>query len=51
MLRNSVTLAVSIACFVAWIVFGFVVPVGGGMVHALLGVSAILFVRWWGLTR
>jgi len=51
MLHRSVPLIVSLACFVAWIVFGFVVPVGVGVVHALLGVSAILFVRWWGLTR
>jgi hypothetical protein len=49
--QRPVTLVLSIATFAAWIVFGFVIPVGVGIVHALLGVSAILFVRWWGLTR
>ncbi len=49
--QRPVTLVLSLATFAAWIVFGFVIPVGVGIVHALLGVSAILFVRWWGLTR
>jgi hypothetical protein len=49
--QRPVTLVLSLACFAAWIVFGFVIPIGVGIVHALLGVSVILFVRWWGLTR
>lgn len=49
--QRPVILVASLISLVLWIVFGFVIPVGVGIVHALLGVSAILFVRWWGLTR
>lgn len=35
----------------AWIVLGFVLPVGIGAVHLLLAVGATFLVRWWGLTR
>jgi hypothetical protein len=44
-------LLVALVSFVAWIVFGFVMPVGIGAVHLLLAVSATFLVRWWGLTR
>jgi hypothetical protein len=49
--QKPVTLGLSLLAFTAWILFGFVFPVGVGVVHAFLAVSAILFVRWWGLTR
>lgn len=45
------SLLVALVSFVAWIVFGLVMPVGIGAVHLLLAVSATLLVRWWGLTR
>ena len=41
----------ALVSFVAWIVFGFVMPVGIGAVHLLLAASATLLVRWWALTR
>jgi hypothetical protein len=44
-------LIAALVSFVAWIVFGFVMPVGIGAVHLLLAVSATLLVRWWALTR
>jgi len=48
---KPLTLAVTLLSCVAWIIFGFAVPVGVGIVHALLAVSSIMFVRWWGLVR
>jgi hypothetical protein len=35
----------------AWIVLTFIVPLGpaGSVAHLLLGVAAVLFVRWWAL--
>jgi hypothetical protein len=32
-----------------WIVFVFIVPLGpaGSVVHLLLGLAGVLFVRWW----
>ena len=44
-------LLVALASFIAWIVFGFVMPVGIGAVHLLLAVAATFLVRWWALTR
>jgi hypothetical protein len=44
-------LTASIVSLAAWITFGFVIPVGVGMIHVLLAVSAMSFVAWWGLTR
>jgi len=49
--QKPLTLGLSLLAFTAWIVFGFVLPVGVGVVHAFLALAAILFVRWWGLTR
>lgn len=44
-------LLVALASFAAWIVFGFVLPVGIGAVHLLLAIGATFLVRWWALTR
>lgn len=45
--RNPVnlTLAVALVALVAWIVLGFVVPVGSGWVHLLLALAMILLIR------
>jgi hypothetical protein len=40
-----------LACLVVWLVFTFIVPVGLGIVHALLGISVALLMRWWVLAR
>jgi len=45
----NATLAIAIICLVAWIVLGFVVPVGIGAIHLLLAVGAVFLVRWWAL--
>ena len=41
----NLTLAVALMALVAWIVLGFVVPVGAGWVHLFLALGAILLVR------
>jgi len=43
------TLLVSLACLVLWAVFGFVRPIGLGIIHLLLAIGAVLWVRWWAL--
>ena len=42
-----VTLLIALASFVLWAVFVFVRPIGLGVVHLLLVLSAVLFIRWW----
>lgn len=42
-------LLVSIVCLVLWAVLVFIRPVGLGVVHVLLAVSAVLWIRWWAL--
>jgi hypothetical protein len=43
------TLLASLACLAAWVVLVFITPVGLGIVHLLLGLGAVLWVRWWAL--
>jgi len=43
------SLIVSLLCLIAWTVLTFVRPVGLGIVHVLLVVGAVLWVRWWGM--
>ena len=45
----SLPLIASIVCLVAWIILGFVAPIGLGIVHLLPGIAAVLWVRWWAL--
>lgn len=45
----SPTLLVSLACLVLWAVFAFVRPIGLGIVHLLLVVGSLLWIRWWAL--
>ena len=45
------TLLASLACLVLWIIFVFVRPIGLGIVHLLLAVGAVLWVRWWATRR
>ena len=42
----TVSLAVAVAALLAWATLTFVVPVGTGLVHALLAVGVLLLVRW-----
>ena len=32
-----------------WVIFTFVRPIGLGVVHLLLVLSAVMFIRWWAL--
>jgi hypothetical protein len=45
------TLLASLLCLALWIVFGFVRPVGLGVIHLLWPAAAVLWVRWWALTN
>ena len=45
----SLTLVASVVCLAAWIVLGFITPVGLGIVHLLPGIAGVLWVRWWAL--
>jgi len=42
-------LLIALASFALWAVFAFLRPIGLGVVHLLLVVSAVLFIRWWAL--
>jgi hypothetical protein len=43
----SLSLLLAIAALALWAVFTFIVPVGIGALHLLLGAGATLLVRWW----
>lgn len=45
----SLTLVASVVCLAAWIVLVFITPIGLGIVHLLLGIAGVLWVRWWAL--
>ena len=42
-------LLIALASFILWVIFVFFRPIGLGVVHLLLVVSAVLFIRWWAL--
>ncbi len=43
------SLLASIVCLVLWAALVFIRPVGLGVVHVLLAVGAVLWIRWWAL--
>ena len=45
----SLTLIAGLASLLLWIVFTFLLPLGVGAVHLLLGLGTTLLVRWWAL--
>jgi hypothetical protein len=47
----SVSLVVALLCLVAWLVFGFVIPVGVGAIHLLLAIGVLLLIQWWAVTK
>lgn len=49
----SPSLLGAIVALLAWIVVTFFMPLGpaGAVLHLLLGVAGVLFVRWWALRR
>lgn len=44
----SIKLPAAILSLLLWILLTFVVPVGLGVVHLLLGAGVLLMIRWWG---
>ena len=45
----KLTLLGALLCFVAWIVFGFVRPIGLGVVHLLWPAGCVLLIRWYAM--
>ena len=43
------SLLVALLGFAMWLVVVFIRPIGLGVAHVLLGLSAVLFIRWWAL--
>jgi hypothetical protein len=39
----------SVVSFLLWVLLVFVRPIGLGIAHILLGLSAVLIIRWWAL--
>ncbi|HLG06615.1 MAG TPA: hypothetical protein VI383_10765 [Gemmatimonadales bacterium] len=44
-----VSLWFAILALASWVVLVFIRPVGLGVVHLLLGIGAVLLIRWWAL--
>ena len=49
----SLPLVGAVAALLAWIVVTFLAPLGpaGTVLHLLLGLAGVLFVRWWALRQ
>lgn len=47
----SPSLIGAVVALLAWVLVTFVFPLGpaGAVLHLLLGVAGVLFVRWWAL--
>jgi hypothetical protein len=45
----NLTLLASLVCLALWATFTFVRPIGLGIVHILLGIGAVMWIRWWAL--
>ena len=45
----TVSPLVALVGFAVWVVVVFIRPIGLGVAHVLLGLSAVLFIRWWAL--
>lgn len=43
----AVSLIASLVCLALWVTMVFIRPVGLGIVHILLALAAVLWVRWW----
>lgn len=44
-------LLIAIACLALWILAVFLRPVGLGIVHLLLVIGSVLWIRWWALKQ
>jgi hypothetical protein len=45
----SLNLIGAILSLATWFTATFIVPVGLGIIHVLLGVGVVLLIRWWAL--
>ncbi len=43
------SLLASLVCLAVWVLLVFIRPVGLGVVHVLLAMSAVLLIRWYAL--
>ena len=43
------TLLFALLCLAGWVVFGFVRPIGLGIINLLWAGSVVLWIRWWAL--
>jgi len=39
----------AVVALALWVLGTFIIPVGLGLVHVLLGIGVVLLVRWWAL--
>ena len=42
-------LLIALACLAIWMLGVFIRPIGLGIVHLLLVIGAVLWIRWWAL--
>jgi ABC-type uncharacterized transport system involved in gliding motility auxiliary subunit len=42
-------LVAAVVLLFTWLILTFVVPVGLGIVHVLLALGVVMFIRWWAL--
>ncbi|HEV8358793.1 MAG TPA: hypothetical protein VGQ17_18710 [Gemmatimonadales bacterium] len=45
----DLTLLAAVGSLGVWVVLVFIRPVGLGVVHVLLGLGVVLWIRWWAL--
>ena len=45
----DLTLLAAVGSLAVWVVLVFIRPVGLGVVHVLLGLGVVLWIRWWAL--
>jgi hypothetical protein len=45
----TLTLVLAVLSLVAWVLLGFVFPLGIGIIHVLFAIGATLLVRWYAL--
>jgi hypothetical protein len=43
----NATLLGALFCIALWILFGFVRPIGLGVIHLLLPIGMVLLIRWY----
>ena len=46
-----VSLLIGLMSFLVWVLIVYVRPIGLGVAHVLLGLSGILIIRWWAMTK